>query len=232
MNTEKLVKEQHKLEELCKDNVNLNEIKRLVKNGIKPTSKCLENACLNKSNKQIINFLVNNHCEISEQVVKNILSTYGNNLINIIYTKYNDKKKQDSIKQNKINGKILYRDTDSINLSSDIINKEKIEKKDDNDYNNKYKMININTNNKYNDDDIININNKLIKMLKIKKNTKLNFNNFKKCFLNYINQNNLYDKENKIMIKINNELSNCTNYKENEYFNFLEFNNFLYSLVN
>jgi hypothetical protein len=69
---------------------------------------------------------------------------------------------------------------------------------------------------------------KINKVLELKKtDVKITFSKLRDEILKYIKNNNLFDKNNKFIIKINKQLSELSNIKEGSYINFIEFDNFI-----
>ena len=73
---------------------------------------------------------------------------------------------------------------------------------------------------------------KLSLFISKKKGTKMTYLDVKQKLLEYIKTNDLFDGDNKMLIRINTDISNISGYKENTYFNFADFDNFVFNCVN
>lgn len=71
------------------------------------------------------------------------------------------------------------------------------------------------------------LNDDLSLLLTKKKSSKMLYIEVKQKLLNYIKNNNLFDKNNKLMIQINKDLSKISGYEIDKYINFVEFDNFV-----
>ena len=102
--------------------------------------------------------------------------------------------------------------------------KKKIAKKKGN----VFKIVKVENPNKIIDSrDLITLNEIKAKLLKMKTGDKISFLNFRNKFLKYIKDSNLFDKNNKMMIKIDDMINKVSGYKKGEYLDFKDLDNFL-----
>lgn len=73
--------------------------------------------------------------------------------------------------------------------------------------------------------------NQLSMMLTNKKNSKMIFVDIKQKLLEYINKNDLFDKNDKFLIKIDSEINKISGLEVNKYLNFMDFDNFVHHCI-
>lgn len=105
------------LEKECARSGNLKEIKKIIKMGIKPSTKALENASCHKNNIQSIRYLIENGVKPNLQCIKNIAKELNNSTLILLLNEY--QKNIDIENLNKIkNDNLINLEDDSDNTSN------------------------------------------------------------------------------------------------------------------
>jgi chromatin remodeling complex protein RSC6 len=179
------------------------------------------------NNKEILNNNIEK--EIVDDIEKEIVDDIEKEIVDDIEKEIADDIKNLSEDLNNIGKKKTKKvQTKKIKTKKITINKNIIKNINKNN-DKKYDMIQLKNNNiKIEPKKIYNINNDFGKLIGIN-NTP--FINLRKKVINYINKNNLYDKDNSIMIKIDKNLASATKLKEDSFINFDEIDNFIISQI-
>ena len=73
---------------LCKNNNNVNVIKKVVKKGAKPDTECLRNVCKTKNCYGKMKYLIDNGAVIDDQCLKNLADAYNNKVFKLAIDEY------------------------------------------------------------------------------------------------------------------------------------------------
>lgn len=235
------------LRQACKHKNNLQTIKFLISNGAKPDFQCVENLSNilgNRSLSYILNEYkktINTEEKEEKKLIKNNENKNDNDKISD-----NELEKLDDVdgleisndmKDNKLCDSCS--DESSKNNSDDnkinekeIKNKKKILVKGKKTQKDQVEIINITKPNKeIKIKETYVLNDNLSLLLTKKKGAKMTYLEVKQKLLEYIKNNNLFDKNNKLLIKINSEINSISGYKVNAFMSFVDFDNFVANCI-
>lgn len=226
--------------------ININNVRRLVSMGVKPTQKALENACSIKSNYHIVNYLIECGVKATPKCMTNIINTYNlyytdvinnflGNMDNLVNENINLKRKLEKYEPNtnkieeQLNDININENINNNNINVDNNKEEKEEKEEEEEKEEKtVKIIKRIITRESLKKNIININkidyiepNTNIKIpSRLSKLLEINKNTtFLMCrrkMLEYLNNNKLYRK-NVNLIKLDKKMLKCMKEKKQKY---------------
>lgn len=219
----------------CQRGNNVQNIKKLISQGVKPDVECLKKACDNTNNLQNIKYLIEvQHIKPDIECLKELAKHIRNN--SLTYLLDNFDKDYTNVKpsaefdddENIIpdsSGPVQEYDPMSDTIFRGKILESVLNGKPNTDTNKKYKIGKIKPSDKVNmkTKNVVSENAALV--LDIKQGTKMTFTELRKALISYIQKNKLIDGTRKDLIKPNPQLAILVGVKKNEYINFKDIDN-------
>ncbi len=247
------------LHEECKKvtrcSILLVNVKTLIKNGLKPDTECIKNACNGRSNYELIKLLIKHGGVPDISCLKILAIGIGNRpmqyLADIV----------DKVYQNQANITLTAKDIKDIKDINDA-NKSNDDSDDDSDSNiemKKLEPIHIAKNDGTVDNTVkkieqpvklydvqevkecltlinakekFTLNDKGVKLFNAKKKTEISFLALRKKLLTYIKDNDLKDKDNQKYIKINDDMAKIFNFAKDKFIIFSDIDKLATNIIN